>query len=283
MDGVSCSWKAFADDFKLILCNGDVEGTCHPLQNDLNTVSEAASLLDMKLNKGKCVLMQFGRGTDHPQLCLEGEPLDVVPKYRDLGVIVDCKLRFHDHIRLICGRTGSMMGELLRSTICRSKEFMMTLYITHIRPTIDYCSSVWNVGYLGDVRKLESLQRRWTREIEGMGGMEYPDRLAELGLFSMYGRLLRRDLINVWRCFNDENSVRGLRDMFEMARSDRTRGHRLKISVPVCRGDLMRKFFTVRVVTLWNSLPGALVEAESVSDFKSGVQRFLGNELYKVI
>ena len=55
----------------------------------------------------------------------------------------------------------------------------------------------WNVGYLGDMRLLESLQRRWTQEIEGVGDMPYTDRLKELELFSIHGRILRIDLIKI--------------------------------------------------------------------------------------
>ena len=71
-----------------------------------------------------------------------------VDHYRVLGVVVDAKLKFHQHVRSVVGKAGGMMGNLLRSTICLSEEFMFTLFVTHIRPIIDYCSTVWNVGYL---------------------------------------------------------------------------------------------------------------------------------------
>ena len=76
--------------------------------------------------------------------------------YRDLGVVVDCDLRFHSHVSVVVGRAASLMRDLLKSTVCRSKPFMVTLFTTHIRPLIEYCSSVWNVGYLQDSRRLES-------------------------------------------------------------------------------------------------------------------------------
>ena len=42
------------------------------------------------------------------------------------------------------------MGELLRNTVCRSKEFLLTLYTSHIRPIMVYCSPVWFAEFLGD-------------------------------------------------------------------------------------------------------------------------------------
>ena len=45
---------------------------------------------------------------------------------------------------------------------------MVALFVTHIRLILVYCSCVWNVGYVGDVTLLESVQRRWTKKIDGM-------------------------------------------------------------------------------------------------------------------
>ena len=48
---------------------------------------------------------------------------------------------------------------LLTTLNCISASvFMVSLFVSHIRPIMDFCSSVWNVGYLGDIRLLESVQ-----------------------------------------------------------------------------------------------------------------------------
>ena len=72
---------------------------------------------------------------------------------------------------------------------------MITLFVSHIRPIMDFCSKVWNVCYLGDIRLLESVQRRWTREIADVSQLAYEERLKALELFSIYSRLLHADPI----------------------------------------------------------------------------------------
>ena len=111
------------------------------------------------------------------------------------------------------------------------------------------------------------------------GGMEYDFRLRSLGLFSVRGRLLRIDLIKVWKCFHAEVDL-GLVELFERARFGRTRGHRYKLSIPVCRSEIRRRSFGVRCVTTWNSLPVSLVEVTSVDAFKRGLDSFLGGDLF---
>ena len=171
------------------------------------------------------------------------------------------------------------MSELLRSTLCRTKEFMLSLFVSHIRPIMDYCSCVWNVGYLSDIRLLEGLQRRWTREIEGVGHQQYSVRLREIGLFSVAGRFLRVDLVKVWKAFHSPIEV-GLSSLFEMAQYAGTRGHPYKLAIPRCRTEIRRRFFGVRCVNIWNGLSRETVECENLLSFKKMLDRELGDKLF---
>ena len=54
------------------------------------------------------------------------------------------------------------------------------------------------------VRLLESVQRRWMREVAGVGHLNYQERLRTLKLYSVYGRLMRADLIKCWKVFHSE-------------------------------------------------------------------------------
>ena len=76
-----------------------------------------------------------------------------------VGVVVDVGLKFHHHVREVVGKASGLANNLLRSTICCSPHFMVSLLVMHIRPIMYYYSSVWNVGFLGDLRLLESVQR----------------------------------------------------------------------------------------------------------------------------
>ena len=290
--GVECEWTAFADDFKLCVCYprtrvGVPASGSSALQRSIDSLVATSKSWNLSLNPGKCVVMQFGgsRGgrSERVPYTLEGVALKFVKSYRDLGVEVDENLKFHVHVDAVVRKAGGLLGNLLRSTKCRTPKFMSTLFVSHIRPIIDYCSSVWNVGYMGDVRRLESLQRRWTREIDGLGGLEYGERLRHCGLFSIRGRFLRQDLIKVWKAFHMEPDV-GLRGIFERANGEvNTRGHSWKLSVPVCRSEARRRSLAVRCVGAWNALPAGVVGACDFVTFKSRLTVELGDRLFSVL
>ena len=126
--------------------------------------------------------MRFGEKsvTDHIEYSTYGTNLLFVNSYRDLGITIDSGLKFYVHINFVIGKAGAMIDNLLGSTVCRSIEITLTLYISHIRPINVYGSHVWNVGYPEDERRLEQMQRKWTREIDDLSGLNYISRLKKL-------------------------------------------------------------------------------------------------------
>ena len=94
-------------------------------------------------------------------------------EFRDLGVKVDVSLKFHLHIGLVVGKAGGVSHDILRGTLCRSPAFMKAVFVSHIRPIIEWCSVVWSTGFLGDSRALEKVQRRWTERVDGLSEVPY--------------------------------------------------------------------------------------------------------------
>ena len=68
--------------------------------------------------------------------------LEIVENHRDLGVIVDSSLKFHVHVRNLVRKAAGLASNLLRSAVNRSPEFMVPLFVSHIRPILDYCSCI---------------------------------------------------------------------------------------------------------------------------------------------
>ena len=66
--------------------------------------------------------------------------------HSDLGVIMDCTLKFHNHIRRNANICNGLTTNLFISTLSREADFLMNIYRAHIRPQIEYCSCLWNAG-----------------------------------------------------------------------------------------------------------------------------------------
>ena len=198
----------------------------------------------------------------------------------DLGILVDTTLKFHDHIRSIVNKANGLASSLLKATLNRSRKFMVTVYKTHIRPLLEFSSCIFYNIYIGDLKLLESPQRRWTKNISGLENDDYQSRLHILDLYSVKGHLIRADMIKIWKIFHG-HSATSPTELSEPSRIHSTRGHNYKLFVPHCNTEVRRRFFCVRTVTLWNSLPDTPVNAPTIATFKSALHHHLGNLLYE--
>ena len=122
----------------------------------------------------------------------------------------------------------------------------------------------------------------WTRQIKGLEGLSYGERLSELSLFSMQGRLLRADLIQYWKIFHDLSCIKPA-DLFTQPPHSGTRGHRFKIHVTHAALDVCKRSFSHRSIALWNRLPDSVVAAADLSTFKIALSRAIHDDLYKFV
>ena len=291
---ITSNCKIFADDLKIYLRirHGSVHDTALDLstcQRDINALVAMADSWGLRLNAGKCVVLRFREGVVDwenvgalRRYTLNNLDLQATDSHRDLGVVIDVSLKFHEHVRSTVNKAAGLSMNMLGATLCRTKEFMMALYLAHVRPILEFASCVWNTGYLGDLKLLEGVQRRWTKQIEGLFNMQYSERLRHLNLYSVKGRLLRADIIKCWKIFHLKSIIKPA-DIFTLAPRIGNRGHRFKLSYTHCSMECRHRFFSVRVVKCWNSLSDAAVALDSLTAFKQAIHLSLQPELFDYV
>jgi len=72
-----------------------------------------------------------------------------------------------------------------RNFLDRSKETVLLLYKSPVRPHLEDCCQVWSPHYSKDIKLLEGVQRRVTKLINSMENLHYEERLRRLGLMSV--------------------------------------------------------------------------------------------------
>jgi len=93
--------------------------------------------------------------------------LPIVQNVRDLGVLVDNRLTFRDHINSIIsgGNVKTMQKKLWRCFLCKDVKNLITAFTTYVRPMLEYCSPVWSPVSVSLINQLESVQRRFTKRL----------------------------------------------------------------------------------------------------------------------
>jgi len=106
------------------------------------------------------------------------------PEDKDVGVLVDEKLNMSHQCALAARKANHILGNIKSSVASRSREGILPLCSTLVRPHLESCVQLWGPHYEKDVDLLERVQRRATKMIGGMEHLCCEEKLRELGLFS---------------------------------------------------------------------------------------------------
>ena len=68
-----------------------------------------------------------------------------------------------------------------------------------IRRHIEHAVQIWNPNLIGDIEKLEFVQRRGLKIPEGFANLSYSERLRRLNLTSLKDRRIRGDLVEMFK------------------------------------------------------------------------------------
>ena len=109
--------------------------------------------------------------------------------------------------------------------------------------------------------------------------MSYKARLRELSLDTLELRRLRFDLLTVYKIINGLVDL-PFEEFFSVPGYVNTRGTSFKLFKPRSNMTLRSKYFCIRVINCWNSLPEDVVFANSVASFnymlkRTDISRFL--------
>ena len=147
------------------------------LQEDLNKLEKWSETWLLRFHPGKCKVISIGESTGahvcgYPYRLLDTS-LEHIGEEKDLGVHVDCDLKFEIHIAEKIKKANAMLGLIQRSFTSLSADIVMPLYKCFVRHHLENNAAVWG-GNLSrpQIDAIEKVQMRATAMIEGMKEME---------------------------------------------------------------------------------------------------------------
>lgn len=201
-----CDFLLYADDLKLYKVIKD-DSDVQSLQCNLDRLVQWCNDSSMSLNVPKCKVMSFHRKSADNVISsdyyIDGHLLSRTSSMRDLGVIMDPKCNFGQHIDQAIVRASRMLGFVKRNAKQFDDPFVTkSLYCSLIRPILEYASSVWNPHTAIQTNRIESIQKRFLLfALRGLGWSDpfslppYENRLLLLDMDSLLNRRKAADIL----------------------------------------------------------------------------------------
>jgi len=124
----------------------------------------------------------------------------------------------------------------------------LPLYISLVRPHLDYCRQIWNPHYVIDIKLIEGVQRQATKLVESVKDLHYDERLNILALMRLDKRRERSDLIETFKILNGNNKVD--KDLFFVRDDGGRRGHYRKLFKRWCRLDIKNLLLAIELLII---------------------------------
>lgn len=283
--------KFFADDSKLI---GIIRSILDKemLQADLDMLVNWSKEWHMSFNYDKCKVMNICKNKNAKLVASEAPvksdysmavigkderyTLDETRVERDLGIQLTDDLKWHTQTLTAANKANSVLGMLKRTFVYWNVELSKQLYVTFVRPHLEYAVSAWNPYRKKDIKILENIQRRATKLAPGIKHLAYHERLRIMGLTTLYERRVRGDAIQYFKIEKGLNLVKYTTPnrlapaITSLGPASNIRGHPHRLERQAIKNcDQREFFFSNRMVPIWNSIPENIVNAKTTNQFKN--------------
>ena len=131
-----------------------------------------------------------------------------------LGLEVDSKLTFDEHISKLCNKSAGQLNALCRIRHLIGLEERKILINSFIYSNFNYCPLVWHFSSRKSINKIENIQKRALRFLLNDYSSDYETILKKTNKCTMEVKRLRLLALEIFKAFN-ENCPNFIKDYFE--------------------------------------------------------------------
>ena len=165
---------------------------------------------------------------------------------------------------------AAQIAATLTISFPRWHHMSLTSYWGQQRMSLTSYPGHWLIGLINTV---ENVQRHFTKRIPGLHSLSYAERLYNLKLQSLEHRRLICDLIYCFKIVHNLSSD-SFDSFFSFSHNSASRGHPLRLSLPLTKNNTEKSFFSNRVIKPWNSLSSDIVLSSNINIFKLKISKY---------
>ena len=258
-----CLSASYVDDCKLYLSFSPAElpTSILALNEDLTRISQWCCKNSLLINPDKTKVLAVGlpqllKKLSSFSITLFDKEITPVPVVKDLGVLLDTRLSYNQHITEIASKCLFKLYQINRIKHLLDRKTLLLVINSFVFSKLQYCSTVWSNTSSSNIDKLQKVQNFAGRIILGLRKYDHiSDGLRSLKWLPIREKLILNDATMMHKCIN-KLVPDYLADMFKSRSQVHNRQTRSSgaLDIPLCRLSTGQRSFAFRGAKLWNSL-----------------------------
>ena len=262
----------FADDTSLFVIVEQPHTTADLLQDDIRKISTWAEKWLVTFNPSKSESLIVSRKRlrqPHPPLTMLGEQIPEVQEHKHLGVFLSNDCSWHSHIDYVTEKAWKRVNIMRKLKFSLDRKALEIIYISFIRPLLEYADVVWNNCTKYEMDRLDKIQHECARIASGASKLVSLEMLQEeINWESLTNRRYKHRLTLFYKMYTNEtpnylSSVipQPTENRYNLRNSDNVN------SIPA-RTAMNVNSFLPTVIRDWNNLPTDVRNSQSLLSFK---------------
>ena len=262
----------FADDTSVFMSFNDTHNMQLKFAHELNKLVDWFHVNKLILNQNKTNFMIFTNrhvNVNNVAINVKDKQIQRVSSTTFLGVAIDDKLSWNDHIGIVCNKVSKNLA-VLNKMKSFHKNILRMLYNALIAPHLNYCLPIWGNSSDRNNHILFKLQKRAVRIISHSPYRAHTKPLfSRLHIFNIYEMFKFQVAIFMYSCHNNQLPV-SLLECFRLNKSIHEHNTRSanNFHLPHVRTSLHKKSLFFIGPQIWNQLPERIRISQSLDVFK---------------
>ena len=274
-----CRIYNYADDNCISYSSESVDSIRNFLTNDIIVFMNWFQQNSLKANPEKfqsMLISSSGCDIDGFMIPVNNTIISSTESMKVLGIMIDDKLNFTEHISNVCIKAGRQLNVLQRLKKVLDYKSRMAIYKSFVMSNFNYCPIVWMFTGKKSLDRIEDIQKRALRFVLNDYQSNYQDLLNKSEATGIKIMTLRLLAIEVYKCVNNLNP-KYLNEMFTKKKCsydfrdnsilERPKSNTTKYGL---------KSFRNYGAKIWNLLPNNYKSAVSLGDFKTIIKSWNG-------